>query len=46
MQSKDSAYLEVKFPEFGHVVLYSDNMYEGLRREQLYPSHLLTKYQT
>lgn len=38
------AFLEVKFPEFGYPVIYSDNMYEGVKGQYVFPTGLVEKY--
>jgi hypothetical protein len=35
----------VHFPEFGHNVLYSDNMYDRVKNDYIFPSNLVEKYQ-
>lgn len=38
--------MEIKFPDhFGHTVIYSDNMYDSIKKDYIFPSNLLQKYQ-
>ena len=45
MEASDQAFIEIHFPEFGHTVIYSDNMYDSMKGQYIYPSGLLQKYQ-
>lgn len=45
LEAQEEAYLEVRLPEFGHTVLYSDNMYDCLKTDYVFPSNLVQKYQ-
>lgn len=42
IEETNTAFLEVKMPDyFGHTVIYSDNMYESVKRDYVFPSNLL-----
>lgn len=45
LENTGSAFLEVSFPEFGHTVIYSDNMYDQIKSQYIFPSGLVSKYQ-
>lgn len=40
----NEAYLEVSFPEFGHTVIYSDNINHALKSQYIFPPIQLAQY--